>query len=434
MYNLPPEGSLAPLEGECQMGDPSFDRLQTLYDVTVSLSSELDLKALLPRVIDQVIAVTGAERGFLMLGKSKDDLTFHVARGLDKETIDSPEFQVSRGVVERVAESDKSVLTVDAQTEGWLADRKSIHQLNLRSLMCVPLRAKGESIGLVYVDNRMQAGIFTKEDLALLEAVASSAAVAIENARLYGLAVEQARLERELELARGLQTALIPSEPADFPGLMFAGRWSTARQVAGDFYDFIPRRDGSLVVVVGDVTDKGIPAAFFMALARTTVRASVAYDTPLKEAISQANQILCADASGGMFVTLYAISVGPDNWTLNCVCAGHHPPLHVKASSSQIEMLPKGGMPLGIDENQTYSSVPLKLEPGDSVLLYTDGVPDAIDREGEFFGMDRLMDVLQANADKDPQEMLAAVHGAVDDFSAGGPRFDDLTLVGMKRV
>lgn len=416
------------------MADPAFDRLQTLYEVTISLSSELDLQALLPRVIDQVIAVTGAERGFLMLGKSKDDLTFHVARGLDQETIDSPEFQVSRGVVERVAESSEAVLTVDAQTEGWLADRQSIHQLNLRSLMCVPLRAKGESIGLVYVDNRMQAGIFTQEDLALLEAVASSAAVAIENARLYGLALEQARLERELELARGLQTALIPSEPADFPGLKFAGRWSTARQVAGDFYDFIPRRDGSLVIVIGDVTDKGIPAAFFMALARTTVRASVAYDAPLPEAISQANQILCADASGGMFVTLYALSVEPGNWSLECVCAGHHPPLLMKAGSSEIEVMPKGGMPLGIDPDQSYSSTQVDLRLGDFVLLYTDGVPDAMDRQGAFFGMDRLVSVLKENPDSDPQDMLAAIHRAVDEFSAGSPRFDDLTLVGMQRA
>lgn len=416
------------------MTDPSLERLQTLYDVAISLSSELDLQALLPRVIDQVIAVTGAERGFLMLGKGKDTLTFHVARGLDQETIASPEFQISRGVIERVAETHQSVLTVDAQAEDWLADRKSIHQLNLRSLMCVPLRAKGESIGLVYVDNRMQSGVFTPEDLALLEAVASSAAVAIENARLYSVAVEQARLERELELARGLQAALIPAKPIDYPGLKFAGRWSTARQVAGDFYDFISRPDGSLTIVVGDVTDKGIPAAFFMALARTTVRASLAYDVPLESGIAQANQILCKDASGGMFVTLYAISVHPDNWQLECVCAGHHPPLLIRHSNESSELLPGGAMPLGIDEGQTYATATVELQPKDFILLYTDGVPDAIDAGGEFFGMQRLTAALVQHYRSGPEQTLAAIHREVDQFSSGARRFDDLTLVGIQRV
>lgn len=422
------------MNSERQRSDPSLERLQTLYDVTLSLSSELDLQALLPRVIDQVIEVTGAERGFLMLGKSKDDLTFHVARGLDQETIASPEFEISRGVIERVAASHKSVLTVDAQAEDWLADRKSIHQLNLRSLMCVPLRAKGASIGLVYVDNRMQAGIFTGEDLALLEAIASSAAVAIENARLYSVAVEQARIERELELARGLQTALIPAEPVDFPGLKFAGRWSTARQVAGDFYDFISRPDGSLAIVIGDVTDKGIPAAFFMAVARTTVRASLAYDVPLASGIAQANQILCADASGGMFVTLYAIEVHPDDGRLECVCAGHHPPLLVRKRTGQCETLPGGALPLGIEEEQPYASATAELQAGDFILLYTDGVPDAIDSSGEFFGMQRLTATLLENYASGPDQALAAVQRAVDRFTAGAPRFDDLTLVGLQRV
>jgi GAF domain-containing protein len=289
----------------------SIERLQTLYGVSLALSSELDLQALLPEVIDQVIAVTGAERGFLMLGGGKDDLVFHVARGLDQATIESPEFEVSRGVVEKVADSGEPVRSLDAQTEGWLAERKSIHQLKLRSLMCVPLKAKGRSIGLVYVDNRMQAGIFTPDDLALLEAVASSAAVAIENARLYSLAVQQARMERELELASELQAALIPARAPSIPGLELAGQWHAALEVAGDFYDFIPLSNGRLVVVIGDVTDKGVPAAFFMGLSRTTLRASLAADLSLSQAIEQANRLLCADSSGGMFVTLFAISLDP---------------------------------------------------------------------------------------------------------------------------
>ena len=412
----------------------SIERLQTLYDVTLALSSELDLQVLLPAVIDQVISVTGAERGFLMLGSSTDDLEFHVARGLDQETIASPEFEISRGVVERVAESGQSVLTVDAQTEGWLADRKSIHTLNLRSLMCVPLMVKRRAIGLVYVDNRMQAGIFTTDDLALLEAIASSAAVAIENARLYGLAVEQARMERELELASGLQAALIPAHPPAIPGLELAGRWHTALEVAGDFYDFIPRNDGRLVVVIGDVTDKGVPAAFFMGLARTTIRASLAADLSLKQAIEQANRLLCADSSGGMFVTLYAISVDPSQWQIEAVCAGHNPPLIVRKKGKTIDDLPGGAMPLGILEDQAYPATSFHLERDEFLLLYTDGVPDAVNPAGEFYGLERLHKILAKAQRHAPEQALTMIHDDVRAFADGQAPYDDLTLVGLRRV
>jgi sigma-B regulation protein RsbU (phosphoserine phosphatase) len=138
--------------------------------------------------------------------------------------------------------------------------------------MCAPLQLRGQPIGVVYVDNRLQAGIFDSDDLSLLEAVGNTAAVAIENARLHERELQQARLERELELARQIQTSLMPHAAPQFPGFDIAGFWRVAREVGGDFYDFIPLPGGGIGIVIGDVTDKGVAAAVFMALARTTVR------------------------------------------------------------------------------------------------------------------------------------------------------------------
>jgi sigma-B regulation protein RsbU (phosphoserine phosphatase) len=416
------------------MSDPSNDRLETLYKVSQALVSILDLDELLNVVIDQVIDVTGAERGFLMLGETGEELVFHVARGIDRSTIEEPEFQVSRGVVDRVAREGLPIVTSDAQSEDWLAGRASVSVLNLRSVMCTPLQTQAKNIGLVYVDNRMQAGIFTPDDLSLLQAVASTAAVAIENARLHKLAVERARLEQELEVARQVQASLIPIEAPKAPGFEIAGVWRSAREVAGDFYDFIPRSNGELAIVIGDVTDKGVPAAFFMALARTTVRASIVVDAPAASCIEQANRLICADAASGMFVTLYYLALHPDGRTATCVNAGHNPPLWVHAANAEVTMLPKGSVPLGIGEDYSYPESELEIESGDLILLYTDGVVDAINERTEIFDMDRLTETLLSHRDEPLESVLNSIQQAVDDFVGETPPFDDFTLVAVRCI
>jgi len=384
--------------------------------------------------MDQVIGVTHAARGFLMLGGSPDKLTFRVARGMDQTAIEAPEFQVSRGVVERVAREGKAVVTSDAQAEEWLARRKSVASLGLRSILCVPLQVRGKSIGVVYVDNRLQAGIFGADDLDLLQAVGNTAAVAIENARLHEREIEQARLERELEVARQIQTSLMPHAAPALGGFDIAGFWQVARQVGGDFYDFVPRPEGGLGVVIGDATDKGVPAAFFMALARATVRSSLAaVESPLA-GIQQANRLLCADASSGMFVTLYYVGLEPGSRALTCVNAGHYPPLHFEARDRAVVALPRGGLALGIEEAGALAEIRLELSPGDTLLLYTDGVVDAESEAGKFFGIQRLMDAVKQNGHQSAGQMVEAIGASVAAFAAGHPSFDDLTMVAVKYV
>jgi sigma-B regulation protein RsbU (phosphoserine phosphatase) len=416
------------------MSDLSNERLETLYKVSQALVSILDLEELLNVVMDQVIDVTGAERGFLMLGETGDELVFQVARGIDRNTIEDPEFQVSRGVIDRVGHEGLPIVTSDAQNEEWLAGRASVSDLNLRSVMCTPLQTQAKNIGLVYVDNRMQAGIFTPEDLSLLQAVANTAAVAIENARLHILAIERARLEQELEVARQVQSSIIPLEAPKVPGFEIAGLWRSAREVAGDFYDFIPRANGELAIVIGDVTDKGVPAAFFMALARTTVRACVFIDAPASTCIEQANRLICADSASGMFVTLYYLALHPDGRTITCVNAGHNLPIWLHAATAEMTMLPKGSVPLGIGKEYQYPESEVALEPGDLILLYTDGVIDAINDRTESFELERLTQTLLANNDEPLEGILHSIQQAVDAFAGETPPFDDFTLVAVRCV
>jgi sigma-B regulation protein RsbU (phosphoserine phosphatase) len=416
---------------------PSEDRLALLCRVSQTFNSSLDLDEVLNRVMDEVIAAVQAERGFLMLREPDGRLVFRVARGMDHETIDDPQFQVSRSVVERVAHEGQPVLTSDAQADDRFRMRASIMSLGLRSILCVPLALKDTVLGVVYVDNRLQRGLFVEDDLELLTAIASSAAVAIENARLYRVAVEKGRMERELQMARELQSSLLPRATPQVPGWEFAARWRPAREVAGDYYDFIPSQGGQLGLVIGDVSDKGMHSALFMAVTRSIVRASVSHAPAPVEGIANANRLICGDSVDGMFVTLFYALLGPEVGEITYVNAGHNPALLYRQSSAEQEPLTElmpTGMALGILEDFTFEQRTVRLEPGDCMVLYTDGVTDAVRADGQRFDMERLRHVVLGNILASATEMVTAVEDAVGEFADSAPQFDDMAIVVAKRV
>jgi len=411
---------------------PPSDRLALLYRLSQTFSSSLDLDEVLNCVMDEIIAALRAERGFLMLRDGAGDLMFRVARGLDHRTLESPEFQVSRGIVERVAREGQPQLTSDAQSDLWLSGRDSVRSLGLRSVLCVPLHFKGAILGVVYVDNRLQAGIFTQADLELLTSIASSAATAIENARLYRVAVEQGRIERELQVAREVQASLLPPETPNLAGWDFAARWRPAREVSGDFYDFVPM-DGRLGVVIADVSDKGMPAALFMALSRSIIRASVTSDRLPAESIAQANRLICADSMDSMFVTLVYMQLDPATGELAYVNAGHNPPLLYHAVEGELVSLTGTGMALGLFDSVDFAGRAVRLAPGDFILLYTDGVTEALDTQYRAFGEERLQRVLLDNRAARAEEMATALEEALTDFTGAAAPSDDITFVIAKR-
>jgi sigma-B regulation protein RsbU (phosphoserine phosphatase) len=412
----------------------SAERLALLYRISQTLNSSLDLTEVLKCVMDEVIAATRAERGFLMLREANGRLRFRAALGMDHQTIDAPEFEISRGLVERVAAEGQPLLTSDAQKDQWLGGRASVMSLGLRSILCVPLSLKGETIGVIYVDNRLQAGIFTPADLDLLNAIASNAVVAIENARLYQVAVEKGRMENELQVAREVQTSLLPRQTPQLPGWEFAATWRPARQVAGDFYDFIRTDEEQLGVVIADVTDKGMPAALFMALTRSIVRASVIQSPSPAEGIAHANRLICADATNGMFVTLFYAQVEPPTGNILYVNAGHNPPLLYRAESQVWLELERTGMVLGIDETTPFTQQAVQLNSGDFVLLYTDGVTEANNALGQEFGDQHVRRILHKNHQAGAREMLKALEQAINNFSGPAAPVDDVTMVLIKRL
>jgi sigma-B regulation protein RsbU (phosphoserine phosphatase) len=414
---------------------PDSDRLALLYRLSHLFNSSLDLNEVLNRVIDEAINAMHAERGFVMLREADGSLTFCVARGIDRQTIDDPQFQVSRGVIERVASSGQPVLSSDARADDRFSMRHSVMYLGLRSILCVPLQIKDRVSGVIYVDSRLQAGIFGQGDLDLLATLASSAAIAIENARLYQMAVEKGRMERELQMARELQVGLLPTEAPALPGWEFAATWLPAREAAGDYYDFVPLRGGRLALVIADVCDKGMPAALFMALSRSIVRASLDSAPSPAEGVARANRRIHADATSGMFVTLFCAEVQPGVGEIVCVNAGHHPPLLAAAASGKkpAVLLP-AGMALGVLADSSYEQGVVHLDPGDLLLLYTDGVTDARNAEGEEFGKARVERLLLEARGQSAPEVVAALEAAVRAFTGPVAPFDDVTVLAVKRL
>jgi sigma-B regulation protein RsbU (phosphoserine phosphatase) len=355
------------------------------------------------------------------------------ARGMDQRAINQSDFQFSQGVVGQVAREGKPLLTSNAQADSRLGNLNSIHIFGLRSILCVPLQLKGKTLGVVYVDNHLQSGIFQRDDLELLNFIASSAAIAIENARLYAVAIEKGRLERELQMARAVQTSLLPQQTPQVPGWQFAAFWKPAREVSGDYYDFISNNSGQQGLVIADVSDKGMPAALFMALTRSTVRASVNQANTPAQNITQVNRLISLDAADGMFVTLFYGQLDLLTGSFTYVNAGHNPPVFYQSASEEWSLLKRTGMALGVEDSNLYEQHTIQLEPGDFVFMYTDGVCDATNQTTLQFGEDRLQNVLINNCHSSAKEILDSLEDSVNQFVQDSVPFDDITALIVKR-
>jgi sigma-B regulation protein RsbU (phosphoserine phosphatase) len=413
--------------------DLPAERLSLVYELSQTFNSSLDLEDLLNTLIDEVITATGAERGFVVLREADDSFEFRAARGMEHETIGDPDLEISRGVVQSVMDGGVGLLTSDAQQDDRFKGRQSVMSLGLRSILCSPLTVKDDTVGAIYVDNRLHAGIFTQEDLEMLNAIASSAAIAIENARLYGESVEMGRMERELSMARRVQTGLIAEEIPEIEGWQFAARWIPAREVAGDFYDFVTLDAGRMGLVIADVTDKGMGAALFMVVTRSMLIASLEGSIFPAEAITKANRLMCRYSTSPLPVTLFYARVSPDNNELIYVNAGHNPPYVHRTETGNLDPLDRTGMVLGLDDSLELQQASVQLESGDVIVMYTDGVPDALNEAEEAYGENRLRSKIRDHEKGTAEEMAAALQKSLVEFIGDAEPFDDITLLVAKR-
>jgi sigma-B regulation protein RsbU (phosphoserine phosphatase) len=310
--------------------------------------------------------------------------------------------------------------------------------LDLQVPVALPLQAWGGLMGVMVVDSPENGARLTGRRLNILSGVAQQTATAIQSAQLHIESVERQKLEQELQVARQIQASFLPDTAPQIAGWDLAAYWEGARQVSGDFFDFIPltpdeRTNERWGFVMADVADKGVPAALFMALSRTLVRTMAINGSNPAQVLAQANDLIMTNARSDLFVTLFYAILDPSDGSLTFANGGHNPPLHFDGASSKINELWAQGMALGVVTGVELQQCQTHLETGDLLLLYTDGVTDALNELNEEFGLQRLCDVVRAHQTEPAADIIQAINESVDEFVGDTPQFDDFTLVVLKR-
>jgi len=257
--------------------------------------------------------------------------------------------------------------------------------------------------------------------------------MAIETSQLYEQTVQQERLQHEILLAQRIQKSFLPEHPPEVAGWQIAVDWRAVRGVGGDFYDFIPLDDRHLGLLIADVSDKGVAAALYMALSRTVVRAAALGTMSPSETLRRANRILLQDSRSGMFVSIFYGILDLKTGAFGYARAGHNPPLLVETAEGNIRALEPPGIVLGVVEDPNLAEEWTTIERGDALVMYTDGVTEAINAQEEEFGTGRLRNVLLGCRERQAQDVVNAIQGAVQSFVEQQSQFDDFTLVVVTR-
>ncbi len=403
-----------------------------LLQVAQSITSSGDMRSNLERITRLLPLLVGVDSCMIFLwDPANSEYTPYEACGLTDGTL--RQFHAMHLPPASFA-AEASRTLEDARADGDLIAAHVRERLSLNYTLAVPLSSRGEALGVLCVGFATAIQQLSAHRLSLLEGVAHQASIAIENTRLYQGSIEQERMSRELDLAREIQLSFLPDHCPYLPGWDIAAAWHAARGVSGDFYDFITVADGRLGLVIADVSDKGIPAALFMSVCRTLVRASAIEEASPARALEKVNRLITSDTHSNMFITLVYGVLDPVTGRLTYCRAGHNLPFLLRAASGKVEMLTAGGMALGVLPEITLLEDAVTLEPGDLLLLYTDGVTEPINAENVEFGEERLEHLMSAGAQLPGRELLAQIHREIEAFTGGERRFDDQTLVAVKRL
>jgi serine phosphatase RsbU (regulator of sigma subunit)/putative methionine-R-sulfoxide reductase with GAF domain len=412
--------------------------LNVLLQVAQNLSATVDLDEALETVVRITPLLVGVARCAIFLYEPRAR-AFVPAKAYGLSRALQAEFQQLRFPVDndfvfgKLVREQTPLMLEDARASA-LVEARYLEAFDVRSLLIVPLATRGEVVGAMLVDQGARPTRFTPHEIDVVMAIANQAAVAIEGARLTREAEDKRRMEYELGLARQIQTSFLPEACPEIPGYQIDALWQTAREVSGDFYDFVALTGGRFAITIADVSDKGIAAAMFMALSRTILRTmTIGKPTP-RETVERANDVILADARSEMFVTVFHGVLDPQTHQFTYVNAGHNPPLFYRAAQKELTTLKEHGIALGVMPNITLQEYCITFEPGDLLLMYTDGVTDAINTSEEEFGAERLADLVACNAHLAPDALIDEIARAVTDFAGEGAHFDDLTMIALKRA
>ncbi len=409
-------------------------KLRALLEITHSLGVSLDVRQIFPKILESIFRIfPQASRGCILVAEGPEGRLVPHAVKHAGSAINSPS-PVSRTIAERVMSRGEAVLSTDAGQDERFRASESVERLEIRSVMCAPLIGSAkEPLGMIQIDTSQPARRFTAADLDVLVNVANLAGQMVGHARLHETQLAFDRRQRDLNTAKQVQLHFLPRKRPSVHGYQLFDYYDAADEVGGDYYGYIPLPDGRLAVASGDVSGKGVAAALLMARLCSDVRyCLVTHPTPA-DAVESLNREIAALVPTGRFITFALCVLDPAQHNVILVNAGHMPPVVRRAATKMAEVigLENSGPPLGVDAERSYGQTEIPLDVGDAILMYTDGISEAMNPQREMYGIERIAEV--AAAPKSAESIVQTLVGDVKQFARGSSPKDDRCVVCILR-
>lgn len=419
---------------EAQAAVNAEAKLKAVLGISRAIAGSLSINDVLPRLLEGIFTVfPKADRGFVLLidpGSRRFVLRAKKIRGEDPKGA----VRLSTSLIRRVAESGTAMLSADIASDSRFKSSDSLAACRVRSMMCVPfLDSAGEVIGILQVDSHDVRDGFQPVDLELLVGVAGQAAQAVEHSLAHEARIQQEHLKRDLELAHRVQQGLLPSRPVEIPGYSVFDFYEPAKEIGGDFFGYVPLAEGRVAIVLADVCGKGVSAALVMAALSADVRYCLASERDVAQAVGRINESFCRSGWDDRFATLIVAVLDPASHRLTVVNAGHLPALLRRPDGTVVEVgTESGGLPLGVDPQFVYDSTEAGIDEGSALVMFTDGISEAMDQDGGLYGLARVGEVVGSPGL--PAEVGRRVLADVERHAAGQVRSDDMCLVCLTRL
>ncbi|MFM9966516.1 MAG: SpoIIE family protein phosphatase [Planctomycetaceae bacterium] len=408
-------------------------KLKAVIDITRSLAGIVDMKAICPKILDTLFDIfPQADRGCILL---KEDDGKLVPRAMKhRRTDEDATVKLSKTILNKVLNDKTGILSADAANDAAFSASESISSLAIRSMMCVPLLSHaGEPMGAINVDTQNPISQFGEEDLDLLMAVAGQAALSYESAQLLVSFMEKKKQDGEMEIARNVQRALLPSELPKAPGYEFYASYDAAQAVGGDYYDAGMLPGNKIFLSFGDVAGKGVPGALIMSRMSSCCQNTMQFVHEVGPAVEAINHHMCANAVEGRFVTYVLAIIDLTTHAMTLTNAGHMSPIIRRANGTLFEFPDETvGVPIGVVDGYPFDVLEFQLELGDLAVLFTDGVSEAMAPNDELYTLERLREFI-LKGPKKADELGKALLADVRRHANGRPQNDDITIMTFGR-
>lgn len=414
--------------------DKKISEMKSLQDLGRVISSIFNLEELLRAIIQNATIVMKSKRCSIILVNDKTgDLYIKVAKGMDEANDFTENIKLKSGglITDFCIKQKQSLLVTDVETDDRFPETKDA-KYKTKSFIAVPLVINDRVIGMISITEKYNNEIYNASDLQLLQIFANQAVIAIENARLYERLVVREKLERELEIAHNIQMSMMPQKYPDIKGISIAGVAIPAKEVGGDYYDFLPISESKVGITIGDVSGKGVPAALMMVMIHSILRAKVMSDHNPKDIVLELNKFMLNELEPRMFITLFYMILDVDNKKLKYTNAGHNYPMVFHCDNTEVDSLKDGGLLLGVFEAPMYEEGEYQLVSGDVVVMYTDGIVEAMDDKDEMYGYEQFCEFIHGIKHKKADEIKEDILQEMRRFMGETPQYDDLTLIVVK--